>query len=313
MKKQLLFLLLGASISFNVKAQISYLQQSTNYNATFINDGGIWNDVPNSAFNIWTSDTNSDNIMQVAAWKKFTDDGLTSGSPMTMAVGDKFTINFNTSKSWSGQIGVSLLSSPGATSSYADRHNNYAVQVNKNGNNPWEVVSSGGTIEATTITSGDLWFDYEFIFTLNTASTMTVKINKYTNSDHSAPLETTTKAVTLNNSNITGYAVYADNWLNGGFYFKQPTEYTVNTLSTNDFKKNSFSVFPNPANDMIQLKGIDFSDISEVSIVNVLGKKVFTSSNLKNNSIDITNLNTGMYILSISSENTQNRIKFIKK
>jgi hypothetical protein len=125
---------------------------------------------------------------------------------------------------------------------------------------------------------------------------------------------------TTPSSSLTGQLNYKINielktstfdWL-AGAYPATPINLTAASLSTTNFEKDLISVFPNPANDKIQLKGIENNQISQVSIVNVLGKKVFATSNLKNNSIDISNLNAGIYILSISSENSQKRIKFIK-
>ena len=237
MKTTLPFIFLLVYSLVNSQTTVQYAQQTNNYDATFYNDGGIWDDVPNSQMNIWTWEASGgDGVLQVAAWKNFTDDGTTTGNPITMAVGDSFKISLSASKSWTGQIGVSLLASPTSKSSYDDRHNNYAVQINKNGDLPWEITSSGGTINSTTISSGDLWYDYEFIFSLESVSTMTVVINKYTIDDHASVLETESNSITLNNSDITGYAVYADNWLNGDFRLKQPTEYSRNALGTEEMK-----------------------------------------------------------------------------
>ena len=125
---------------------------------------------------------------------------------------------------------------------------------------------------------------------------------------------------TTPSSSLTGQLNYKINielktstfdWL-AGAYPATPINLTAASLSTNNFEKDLISVFPNPANDLLQLRGIENTKISQVSISNVLGKKVFATSNLKNNSIDISNLNAGIYILSISSENSQKRMKFIK-
>ncbi|WP_445748917.1 T9SS type A sorting domain-containing protein [Polaribacter sp.] len=125
---------------------------------------------------------------------------------------------------------------------------------------------------------------------------------------------------TTPSSSLTGQLNYKINielktstfdWL-AGAYPATPINLTAASLSTNNFEKDLISVFPNPANDLLQLRGIENTKISQVTISNVLGKKVLATSNLKNNSIDISNLNAGIYILSISSENSQKRMKFIK-
>lgn len=84
------------------------------------------------------------------------------------------------------------------------------------------------------------------------------------------------------------------------------------SLSNTDFENNQIFIYPNPSNDFICLKGAENVSISNVSIIDMFGKKVFTSSQLNNNKIDVSNLNSGIYTLSIASENTQRTVKFVK-
>ncbi len=125
---------------------------------------------------------------------------------------------------------------------------------------------------------------------------------------------------TTPSSSLTGQLNYKINielktstfdWL-AGAYPATPISLTAAALSTNDFEKDLISVFPSPANDILQLKGIENSAFSDVSIVNILGKKVYASSKISNSKIDVSQLNSGIYILTLTSENTQKRMKFIK-
>ncbi|NCP91300.1 MAG: T9SS type A sorting domain-containing protein, partial [Flavobacteriales bacterium] len=102
-------------------------------------------------------------------------------------------------------------------------------------------------------------------------------------------------------------------WL-AGAYPATPINLTTAALSVDDISKNlqNVSIFPNPTNDVIQLKGIENNTISQVSIVNILGKKVYASSKISNSKIDVSQLNSGIYILTLTSENNQKRMKFIK-
>lgn len=109
--------------------------------------------------------------------------------------------------------------------------------------------------------------------------------------------------IELKNSNF--------DWLAGSYPDSQIN--LTAPLSTSDFDKNTISVYPNPSNDFIFVKGIENRTISQVSIVDILGKNVFEAAEMNGNKIDISNLNTGIYILSITSDNKQERIKFIKK
>ena len=75
--------------------------------------------------------------------------------------------------------------------------------------------------------------------------------------------------------------------------------------------KETVKVFPNPADGFIQLKGINDLYNSKIKITNVLGKEVF-KSNLTDSKVNISNLKSGIYILTIQSENKLKNIKFIK-
>jgi hypothetical protein len=84
------------------------------------------------------------------------------------------------------------------------------------------------------------------------------------------------------------------------------------SLTTTDFENNSLLVFPNPSADFIYLNGIDKDTISQVSIVDMLGKEVFNSSQVNSDKIDVSNLNSGIYILSISTDSIKKTTKFVK-
>lgn len=127
---------------------------------------------------------------------------------------------------------------------------------------------------------------------------------------------------TTPSSSLTGALNYKINielktstfdWL-AGAYPATPINLTAAALSVDDISKNlqNLSIFPNPTRDVIQLKGIENNTISQVSIVNVLGKKVYASSKISNSKIDVSQLNSGIYILIVTSENNQKRMKFIK-
>lgn len=85
------------------------------------------------------------------------------------------------------------------------------------------------------------------------------------------------------------------------------------TLSTPEFNTASFSVFPNPAKDVISIK----TDVSLISadVYNQLGQRVMqiNTQALINKTININNLNNGIYFLKINAEDKQQTIKFIKE
>lgn len=289
-----LYVLAFTLISLSVLAQttIQYPQRLANYDAIFFDSGGHF-DNGTDELGMWA---NGGGAKQSVAWRNFTENGLTDGTPSTMAVGDSFTITVAATQAF-GQIGVALLSSPTATSGWDDRHNNYAVQVNLNGNggafDPWEVVSNAGTVNTSSINGSNNYSDFKFEFTLNTETTLSVSIN-----DGAEVFN-----ITLNNANITGYAIYfADDWngsSNANIYWKPSTEYTyAMTLGVNDyqgFDTEIMTLYPNPASNNFQFN----TNTTSVEIFDITGKSVksYVGTFSKNKAFDISSLKNGIYLI----------------
>jgi|TARA_B110000967_G_scaffold159223_1_gene164794 hypothetical protein len=102
-------------------------------------------------------------------------------------------------------------------------------------------------------------------------------------------------------------------WLAGQYPAVQ-INLTTATTSVNDVNLflDAVSIFPNPAKNSIRLKNSSDLNVSRIKITNMIGKEVFTSKFTKPE-IEISNLNSGIYILTIQSENKSKNIKFIKK
>ena len=69
-------------------------------------------------------------------------------------------------------------------------------------------------------------------------------------------------------------------------------------LSTKDNLIENFSFYPNPAKNIINFASTK-NNISKVQIFNVIGKKVLETKNIKNNSLNISTLNKGIYFLRV--------------
>jgi hypothetical protein len=299
MKTFYLFICVMLTLNLGAQTTINYSQRAANYAASFSDSGGSFDNGADE-FGMWA---NGGGAKQSVAWRNFTVDGTASGTPTTMAVGDSFTITVSATQASFGVIGMALLSSPTATATWADRINNYAVQVNLNGNSgandPWEVVSTGGTINASAIGGSTSYADFKFKFTLDTSTTMTVSIN-----DGAAVFN-----VTLNNQNITGYSVYFnDDWngtANANIYWKPLTEYTYfSTLSTTSFKSElAISVYPNPVKDTFTIN----KNASDIKIFDLTGKlvKTFKGDLIKGELFDISSLTQSLYILKITNNSGQ--------
>lgn len=78
-----------------------------------------------------------------------------------------------------------------------------------------------------------------------------------------------------------------------------------------DAQENKISVFPNPVNDKFSVSGL--IDVSEIEIVNLVGKTIFKSNIEANQQIGIEFLKGGIYFAVIRSTNGDIKtIKFIK-
>lgn len=75
-----------------------------------------------------------------------------------------------------------------------------------------------------------------------------------------------------------------------------------------------FVVYPNPVTNILSFKDTNDLKIESVKITNVLGETVYINKTVENkNTIDVSKLSSGIYILSIVSENGTQQFKFIKK
>ncbi len=104
------------------------------------------------------------------------------------------------------------------------------------------------------------------------------------------------------------------NWLKS--YFQNQGNMSVNVsacnLGTNDIAVKTFSVYPNPAKNIVNIINSKNDMINKISLYDVDGKLVFMNiGNL--NSIDITSLKKGIYVMQISSEKKTESIKVIKE
>lgn len=88
--------------------------------------------------------------------------------------------------------------------------------------------------------------------------------------------------------------------------------FTRNTLSLSDFVEFDVHLYPNPANDFIQLE-TNADQNFKVQIMDMLGKRYNALSLTNSSSIDISNLPSGIYFITITTDNSPLVRKFIKK
>lgn len=88
--------------------------------------------------------------------------------------------------------------------------------------------------------------------------------------------------------------------------------FTVNrTLSVTDNSLSNFSFYPNPTKDRIEFNASQ--NVDNIIIYSILGKKVANAIvNLSNNTIDVSNLASGAYLMKVSIGSANKNYKFIK-
>ena len=86
------------------------------------------------------------------------------------------------------------------------------------------------------------------------------------------------------------------------------------TLSNNEVLSSNFSTFPNPVNDILNIKSASNFTINSVSITDLNGRTIKTVNfnNLSEAELNVADLSTGVYFLNINSEEGKAVKKFVK-
>lgn len=86
------------------------------------------------------------------------------------------------------------------------------------------------------------------------------------------------------------------------------------SLNTRDFENNSsIFIYPNPSTSILNFIVKNNITISGIKINDISGKEIFKSSNAINNSIDVSNLSSGVYFVTFKSDAGSVTKKFIKE
>jgi hypothetical protein len=89
---------------------------------------------------------------------------------------------------------------------------------------------------------------------------------------------------------------------------------TVNdfSLSTANFENNNFAIYPNPTNTGFITITSSINDAMDVQVFDILGKQVKRQT-LNNNTLNVSDLNTGIYIVKITQNNASTTKKLVIK
>lgn len=91
----------------------------------------------------------------------------------------------------------------------------------------------------------------------------------------------------------------------------------IGGLSRNSVDFSRLNLYPNPTNGVLNIEG-EFNELNgaQIDIYDITGKKVITKNNMFQNnveSINVSGLPQGVYLLDISNKNMRQVMKFIKK
>jgi hypothetical protein len=90
-------------------------------------------------------------------------------------------------------------------------------------------------------------------------------------------------------------------------------EFKSNAVSIRNIEKNSFNIYPNPAQNSINIKGLkNVSADAMVEIYSIIGVKV-TELKYNYQAVDVSNLQRGVYLLKITDNNKNYSQTFIKQ
>jgi hypothetical protein len=99
-----------------------------------------------------------------------------------------------------------------------------------------------------------------------------------------------------------------------GSFYGQTEEYTLNveTLSSSSFDSTDFTYYPNPVNDILSISTV--STVDNIKVYNMLGQMVVeTAPKVSNPQVDMNELQSGVYLVTLEVEGSLQTFRVIKQ
>lgn len=113
----------------------------------------------------------------------------------------------------------------------------------------------------------------------------------------------------FNPATLLSWKLGSDSDLNTKFVYFDNIFFTTQALNNDSLSKNTVSIYPNPVQDILTINALD--TINSVEIFNINGQKMY--ARLNNNTVDVTNLSSGVYLLNVELSNGSKEVmKFVK-
>ena len=90
---------------------------------------------------------------------------------------------------------------------------------------------------------------------------------------------------------------------------------TIAILKADDFGfSDDFTLYPNPAGNVLNIRSKKQANISDVSVYNILGQLILASANFsQSETLDVSSLKPGSYVICVNSDKGTSTAKFLKK
>ncbi|WP_300564981.1 T9SS type A sorting domain-containing protein [Flavobacterium sp.] len=182
----------------------------------------------------------------------------------------------------------------------------------------WNAISASRSHSIAIKTGGTLWSwgentNGQLGDGTNVARTSPVQVGNTTNW-----LTPSTKGYTSfalkNDGNLSACGLNTSGQLGDGTIVNKNTPTAIAcpvALSTEDFSATTFSVYPNPSRDFLNIKNNMNLSIDTISIMDLTGKKVLEQKGT-NSPVNVQPLANGIYMIQITSEGRSFQNKFIK-
>lgn len=213
--------------------------------------------------------------------------------------------------------GITSLTVAGSTfeiplASYIDLTTDSAVVIDQN-----ELVDFSITFETGYTYDSHIWVDWNDNLTFETSEKMYtgVSTNAIPSLLTSSFMPPADAALGVHRMRIgtADSGQFTPNPCYSGFYgITIDLNVDVTSLGVADFDNQSFSAYPNPVKDILNINYTQ--NITDVTVYNILGQQVLNSvANANKTQLDMSSLATGTYLVKVKTENAVKTIKVIKE
>lgn len=282
-----------------------------NFDNTLNDETGTWNLAASSGFTP-TFEAGYDGTVNGAVSGFGVEDFLTTSGNFTPLEGSADRTIVAWVKLPVGQGGNQAVVGLGDNNSDFQKFTFGGISANSGTNSRNRVEVRGNGASGTTILTNDTWVHIAVTYTAVGSSKFELYVNGALDSDKTIPDVINTAANPLlvgNDYSFNGTSGLRERGWKGAIddlrifdsvlTAAQIDNIYDNTLDTDNFtvKNEALKIFPNPVKDRLQLVGLDNSDVQSLEVYNILGVKVLSENVLGDNSLDVTTLTEGIYLL----------------